>query len=244
MSIITTIKRLFKNGQKPLPDDVFEDTNDIDAEREHEENLTKYFYNKTKDDARRYDPVLIPIRKEYSRQKAYRIKFHFIPKEQNNKNVRSYIQYTFNHWQKWQDIRLHYFKKYNNVCQSCRNTFDDKSLHLRELWAFNEHEKIQKLIALIPLCAECHSIAHINRHKKDVEKTIALIEKYASYNDIDEDQAYKDLDFAESERTRRKGIKYNLDLSLLDDFLALKEPFDCHTDKFNGWLEVNFKESE
>lgn len=99
MGIITTIKHLFKNSRNPLPDDVFEDTNDIDAEREHEENLTKYFYNKTKEDAQRYDPALIPIRKEYSRQKPYRIKFHFIPKEQNNKNVRSYIQYTFNHWQ-------------------------------------------------------------------------------------------------------------------------------------------------
>ncbi|MGU2444648.1 hypothetical protein ACTXHA_29965 [Burkholderia cenocepacia] len=245
MGIIKTITSLFtatpKNKQKTLPDTVFED---IDEENNEREKWAKYFYEQTKKDVVKYDPALIPIRKEYSRQRAYAIRFHFIPKEQNNKNVRSYIHYTYNHWQKWQDIRLHYFNKHKHICQSCKNTFTDKELHLHELWAFNEHDKIQKLIALIPLCAECHSIAHINRHKKEPEKLIALIEKYASYNIIDEDQAYKDMDFAESERRRRQGIKYNLDMSLLNDFLDLKEPFDCHTDKFNGWLEVNFKENE
>ncbi|VVE12020.1 hypothetical protein [Pandoraea sputorum] len=245
MGIITTITSLFKskpqNRQKPLPDTVFDDIDDENRERE---KWAKYFYEQTKKDAAKYDPALISIRKEYSRQKSYAIRFHFIPREQNNKNVRSYIEYKYKHWQKWQDIRLHYFNKYNHTCQSCKNTFDTKKLNLHELWAFNESEKIQKLIALIPLCEECHSIAHINRHKKDFPKVVALISKYCLYNKVDEDKAYSDFDFAEKERKRRQGIKYNLDMSLLCEFLDTKVLFDCHTDEFNVWLEENFKDNE
>ncbi len=218
--------------------------NDIDDENSEREKWAKFFYEQTKEDVAKYAPSNITIQKEKSRQKEYRIQFHFIPQHQNNKNVRSYIEYKNGNWHKWQEIRLHYFKKHNYICQSCQSKFDDKSLQLHELWSFNDTDKIQSLISLIPLCAECHSIAHANRHKKDALKVMALVDKYAQYNSIEEDQAYKDLDHAEIERKRRQSMKYSLDMSLLSNFLDIQEPFDCHSDAFEQWLKNNVKDNE
>ncbi|MGS1026795.1 HNH endonuclease [Burkholderia glumae] len=245
MGIIKTITSLFtstpRDKRKPFPDSVFDDDDyeDIDAENEERDRLLRVLYNKTKNQQLEINSYI-----QDAFVKKHAISFHFIPNEQNKKNVRSYIEYTHGNWKKWQEIRLHYFAKHNHVCQSCKKTFDDKGLNLHELWDFNESSKIQKLIALIPLCPECHSIAHINRHKKEPEKIIALIEKYASYNKVSEDQSYADMDLAERERTHRQGIKYKLDMSLLSDFLATSQLFDCHTDDFNDWLKANFKDSE
>ncbi|MBB2932463.1 HNH endonuclease [Paraburkholderia silvatlantica] len=286
MGIITIIKNLLSGHPEPakptpkaMPQaqkyhlnenyEYLEDTNN-DLVRAY--NEVKYFHQKTKNDAKKYNPALIPLNAEYERQKKYRIVFHFIPKLQNYKNVRSYIQFSYGHWQKWQDLRLKYFRKNNHTCQSCRKKFEVKELELRELWSFDEQEREQKLEALIPLCHDCHAIAHISRAFAEVKITENLIakfkgksdglqklneslliskqrqdelfERYTLYNRTTIEQAQKDLKFAYAEAERRKEIKYQLDLSLLkQDGFDTDGLFDCHSDAFNAFIEKDFKQS-
>ncbi|VBG26947.1 Uncharacterised protein [Burkholderia pseudomallei] len=287
MGIITTIKNLFSSHPepaKPTPKvspqahekyslnedyEYLEDTNN-DIIRAY--NEVKYFHQQTKNDAKKYNPALISVNSEYERQKKYKIVFHFIPKSQNFKNVRSYIQFKYGHWQKWQDLRLIHFKKHNHTCQACRKQFEVKELELHELWSFDEQDREQKLEALTPLCHDCHAIAHISRAFAEVKISESLItkfkgkadaleklnqslaisrerqedlfERYTLYNRVSPDQARKDLKFAYAEAERRKDVKYQLDLSLLkqDDF-EIDGLFDCHSDEFNAFIEKDFKQS-
>ncbi|MBB2928529.1 hypothetical protein [Paraburkholderia silvatlantica] len=249
MAIIKTILSLFKKHEPKhaaLNDD---DPDDLTAEQHDELVNIGELYEQTKHDAREYQPELIPIRKEYSRQSTYQISFHFIPPQQNYKNVRSWIE--FNHandsrpWQRWQDLRVECFKACNHVCQSCKQIFTDKTLELHELWSFDEQDAEQKLVSLIPLCSDCHAIAHISRHKRDTGKTSELLEKYCTYNDVSEDQAWDDYKFAEQERERRSRVKYKLNLSLLRKYgFEIDDLFDCHGVTFNQYIDEFFKKSK
>lgn len=82
------------------------------------------------------------------------------------------------------------FHQHNNICQSCRKHFSDSDLELHEYWTFNDFEKEQTLHSLIPLCKECHSIAHITRFTLDRAKTNELISKYSRYNKIDIEKSF------------------------------------------------------
>lgn len=247
MGIITTIKNIFSRKESY-------DDDDFQEEKEIEENLVLSIYEQTKDNEK-YNTKTMLLKKElekvdlvYESQKNYKISFHFIPEQQNYKNVRSYIEYTFGHWQKWQDLRVLFFTETGNKCQCCSKLFSDKVIgELHEFWTYDELKSIQKLDKLIPLCNECHSIAHISRYKSDIVKSEKLLSLYTRYNNIeDEDKVYDDLEFANKERKRRTDSKVNylLDLSLLKKYgFEINSNFDCHSTKFNNFIE-EFKKSK
>lgn len=247
MGIITTIKNLFSRKEN-INDDDFQE------EKEEEIDLILSIYEQTRDNEK-YNTKSMLLKKEleevnlvYQSQENYKIQFHFIPHQQNFKNVRSYIEFTFQHWQKWQDLRLLIFSKTGNKCQCCSKLFSDKNIgELHEYWIFDEINKIQKLDKLIPLCNDCHSIAHISRYKSDIVKSEKLLSLYTKHNKLeDEDKVYDDLEFANKERNRRTNSKVNylLDLYLLNKYgFQIDEYFDCHSNEFNLFIE-DFKKSK
>ncbi|WP_440487293.1 hypothetical protein [Serratia nevei] len=233
MGIITTIKNIFSKAD-------FEDEHTLDEEKELEQNLILDIYEQTKDDYHRIQNLSLV--RELERQSNYKIVFHLIPKSQNYKNVRSYIEYTFKSWQKWQDLRVLFFTKTDNKCSCCERVFTkENGGELHELWSFDDIRKAQKLEQLIPLCNECHSIAHITRYKNNNEKLNALMDLYCLYNEIENNKGYTDLEFAESLRANRNKINYSLDLSLLNNYgFSIEENFNCHSQEFNSFILNEF----
>lgn len=203
-------------------------------------------YDKNKASIQKWHSEGFLERRELERQlSSYRIMFCFIPKLQNYKNVRSYIEHHFSDWKKWQELRELLFHQHNNICQSCRKHFDDSSLELHEYWSFNDFDKEQTLHSLIPLCKECHSIAHITRFTLDRNKTKELLSKYAKYNSIDIEKAWTDLDFHYDLNKKREKTKYQLNLYLLNTYgIPIDELFDCHTDKFNSLIYSKFSDNQ
>ena len=223
------LRRLFK--KKEFENEVIEELED----NEEETLLILNHYEQNKEEIKKWDSKNLLTRLELDRQNSYKINFCFIPKNQNYKKVRSYIQYLYGDYEKWQSLRKHFIRKHNSTCQCCNRQF--KELELHEQWSFDDFDKIQKLDKLILLCKECHSIAHITRHKKEPQKIDELLDLYCLYNKIEISQAWKDFEFHEELRKKRNGINYQLDLSYLNNFsFNIENLFDCHTDKFNSFI--------
>jgi len=279
-SIITTIKSLFEKkdevSQYQLNDseDFIDDSEERLKQVASEYDNTQKQLKKSKLDYRYYDVNFRHILAEYERQKIYKIRFEFIPLEQNFRNVRSALHYKYSSIEPWREIRNYiesqsfkyirdeqgnYLldengdKKKKFVCRICKlNSYDFKddvttNTQCHEGWAYNELKNTQKLIYLKPVCFFCHEIIHINRFNKDKEYQDLLLERYCEINYIDMEQARKDLEFAESERKRRGHTMYSLDMSLinkLDLGYEFSEFFDCHKQEFNSFLELKFKQNK
>lgn len=239
MNIINLIKKIFKNNNKQ---------NEIDEELEQEEleKIEELRFFKEEQKAER-KALKQRIRE---RQKHYKIRFCFIPEVQNSLNIRSYLEYKTKNYLKWNEIRMSEFKKRNNTCMCCNQPFDnsvtERKPELHEEWTFNDKTRVQAARKLYSLCAECHQIAHINRHKNDKKMFDYLFKKYIEYNNIEEYEAKEDLDFAFKEKERRKGMKYILNMTVCAQYLndihyfADYEEFDCHNHFFQKFIKNEF----
>lgn len=279
-TIITKIKSLFSKQDEVSQHKLNDDEDFIDDSEERLNDVVKSYettereLKKSKLDYRYYDHNFRPILAEYERQKTYKIRFEFIPIEQNFRNVRSALHYKYNSIEPWKDIRNYIesksyvylkdelgnylldekgdkLKKF--VCRICKcNSYDFRDdittfTQCHEVWTYNELKRVQKLSKLKPVCVFCHEIIHINRFNKDKEYQDLLLERYCEINDISMEQARKDLEFAESERKRRGHIKYSLNMSLinkLDLGYDFADFFDCHSQEFNSFLELKFKQNK
>ena len=68
------------------------------------------------------------------------------------------------------------------------------------------------------------------------------MEQYCTINSIEMEQALKDFEFAVSERKRRAGYEYWLDLKLLNKFdYEVTDNFNCHEQSFITFIETKFK---
>lgn len=237
-----------------------EEFNEYDNETELLSNsldTTKQILEISGKDWRYTDPSYISIFKELERQQNYLIKFEFIPKFQNFRNARSGLEFLYKDKSLWKSIRDSVEAEYQGACMICgktsqENEQDPKKKHstnteCHEVWSYNDYKGIQKLEELQPLCNQCHSIKHINRFFKDKITQDYYFLKYSEINSIEEQQAKIDYLFAHDYQKKLNDKQFKLDLSLLNNYipsLNIDEYLDCHTDKFNSFLELEFKNNK
>lgn len=202
------------------------------------------FYEKSKDSYFRTQPEFISRQIYLRKTNHYRIRFCFIPTSQNFKNVRSYLEHKTGSFKKWQEIRDHYFELFDYKCSCCKREFLKSELELHEHWEFSSYLEIQFLTALLPLCKECHSIAHINRFEKQPEEIAKLMSLYKKYNNVDDKTAWHDFELQDTFKKDKANTNYKLDMSFLSDFDIKEKYFNCHSDDFNSFLYYFTKDSE
>lgn len=265
MNIIKIIKNIFikKDSYEKYhlkeedDDDYFSVEERIQETNKNYENGLKEL-KKSKKHYRNFDPLYISIFQELERQKNYKIRFEFIPKHQNYKNVRSYLQFKNSNFSDWKKIRDTIENRYKNKCCICQLTsqdFDERETTLtqcHEVWHFDDIKHIQKLMKLESLCVRCHQIKHINRFHKDETIKNMLLKQYAELNNISIEQANKDYEFATAEKKRLNEEIFILDLSLINklsdkynlDFCEVENQFNPHTQAFKTFLEKDFKNNK
>lgn len=129
-----------------------------------------------------------------------------------------------------------------------------------EVWTFDLNKNIQKLVALQSLCVKCHQIKHLNQFdkssivlpsfegvsredaikikllqaKKEEAEIVFfdLLRRYRVLNCIFPGEAKKDYEAAKAARAKLAGVKFSLDLSLINE----QSNFDCHSAAFNKFL--------
>ena len=64
----------------------------------------------------------------------------------------------------WDKIRKAVYQKENMHCHICGCMCTSMDAH--EVWDFNEHTHVQKLVDIIGICKDCHNTIHLGRAEK------------------------------------------------------------------------------
>ena len=118
----------------------------------------------------------------------------------------------------WDKVRKYTYglsKDYS--CMICGRKVERLEAH--EIWAYDEANHIQKLIGLVALCHDCHSVKHIGHTKlQGKEKFDQAVKHFCRVNDCEFDKFEYFYEEAFRCWDRRSKIKvWNLDISYLKD---------------------------
>jgi DNA polymerase-3 subunit epsilon len=120
------------------------------------------------------------------------------------------------------------------VCAYCEA--ERKALELHEVWEYDDARKVQRLVALKPICSKCHLAVHMGYANAtgQTEKALATL---AAVNGWTARQAKTHTDRAFAIWETRRKIAYALDVSLLHSFNipASKVHLDW-LDKPRSWI--------
>lgn len=173
-----------------------------------------------------------------------KLSFCFIPKAQANRNARSFLEFKYGDYKKWQSIRDIAEEEAKCVCVICGRSskdFDEERkthTEAHEEWFFKidrNGKQIQRLLDIYALCFVCHNIKHLDNHEKKEDYFNALLDRYAEINEIDINQANKDYQEALEERQRLDKMHFDLDLAYLG-YEKEERYFNCHSSTFNNFL--------
>lgn len=187
------------------------------------------------------------IKENYSKKIDIRLQtkrllmFEFVPYNQSNRNVRSYLEFTTGNFEKWQSIRNYFEKLSDNKCSICGHSSTEFGFNhhteCHEVWYYDYNTKTQILKKLESLCIMCHKTKHSNQHINDKEQFSFLMQWYSACNKITLEETTKEYDNALNTRKTRNNARYKLDLSYLKQFNIDANIFDCHDEKFNNFVD-------
>lgn len=278
MKILEEIKNIFgfKKEVKPVKKS---SSNNTLATMTESERIMHFYEESQKTNKSVLD---ITLDMEEKRQANYIAHFEFSPKKQNFVNCRSFFQYVekrnFIDTRIWKKIRDFHEKKAGGVCIKCggsgldmgyshateaHEVWEYKEIYLTKPKAFitgnssynlkpNTKHSVQVLKEIQSLCPMCHAIKHINRAFKDESKTQLLKDAYKVFNDVDDEQVEKDLQFA-TQKQKMIDKTYLLDISpllgfgydkelikMLEDECNIESWFNPHSQEFQSFLEREF----
>ena len=117
----------------------------------------------------------------------------------------------------WFELR-NQFNASSGPCSICNEGTYDSALHLHEVWKYDDKKRVQKLVALQPICSTCHDVKHLGRAYR-VGLGEKALEHLARINKWD---AATTLEYVRKSFTKwdqRSRHRYELDVSYIDDFL-------------------------
>lgn len=122
----------------------------------------------------------------------------------------------------WDTLRRRVYARANYKCEVCGGKGPTHPVECHEVWEYDEKNKVQKLIGLIALCPDCHSVKHwglAQMRGKEQECAAHLMK----VNGWDADTAKAHVIEAFNTWLRRNKIKkWKLDASWLDKELLEK----------------------
>jgi len=125
-------------------------------------------------------------------------------------NVRALLTQT-----QWNKIKSQVSDKAHNVCEICGGIGSKHPVECHEVWEYNEKTLIQKLVKLIALCPDCHSVKHFglaqiqNKGRKALKHLMKI-------NKITKKAAEKYIADSFMEWAERSGKNWKLDISYLE----------------------------
>lgn len=120
----------------------------------------------------------------------------------------------------WDFLRKDAYARANGRCMICGRKTDRLEAH--EEWAYDEENGIQKLVDIIAVCKDCHSVIHIERTalKGDLKKAE---DHFMKVNDCSYADFVSARGEANREQQRRNKIsEWKVDLTYLQKYLDEK----------------------
>lgn len=128
-------------------------------------------------------------------------------------NVRSCVSSTV-----WNRLRRLTYEQAGYKCEVCGYHKRSGTFHAHEVWFYDDDEHIQKLVALICLCPDCHEVKHIGlaRIKGNWWRCIDRLSRINSY---DRSTSLKYVDQCFTQWRIRSQHEWTLDISWLEEHL-------------------------
>lgn len=116
----------------------------------------------------------------------------------------------------WDKIRRWTLEQADHQCEICGATSEEESLFCDEVWEYDEHNLVQKLVGFQTLCPSCHEVKHADRagmngRFEEVEAHLAKV------NDWHIQKAKNYLSEQLALYMRRSRKEWKQDLSLLNE---------------------------
>lgn len=84
-----------------------------------------------------------------------KLEIELIPQTSHFRNVRSEVKAA-----RWDYLRRDCYKKAGYRCEICNGKGKKWPVECHEVWDYNTKDEVQKLVRLIALCPDCHSVKH------------------------------------------------------------------------------------
>lgn len=142
----------------------------------------------------------------------YKLNFELVPDGCWCSNLRTILSKA-----QWDYIRADAKERAGNKCAICGRKTERLEAH--ERWSYDEEKGVQKLVDVVAVCKDCHSVIHIGRTqlKGDEERAEKHFIKVNGCNYADYRRA---LGIANEEHKRRNKVdEWSLDLSWLKRFI-------------------------
>lgn len=152
-----------------------------------------------------------------------------VPRPMWGKNARAVITPD-----SWEELRFKYgatsrLSGKKLKCKICGAKSEELDLH--EVWHFDNQERVQKLIELIPICDLCHSVKHFGHTSSlgvsHYERAIQHLQKVNSWSS---EQVVAHVELSMRDWEARSKCSYSLELTFLEKIIGKSR---IHLD----WLE-------
>lgn len=141
----------------------------------------------------------------------YKLNFELVPDSCWFSNLRSALPQSV-----WDKIRKKAYKNAGGKCSICGKS---ARLEAHERWEYDEQNKIQKLVEIIAVCHDCHSVIHIERTRLYGDEKAAE-EHFMRVNNCSYAEYRKALGKANEDHQRRNKIaEWQADTSYLVEFI-------------------------
>lgn len=127
-------------------------------------------------------------------------------------NVRSAVSKK-----RWDRIKIQVSDKAWSTCEICGGVGPKHPVECHEIWSYDDHNQIQKLVGMVALCPDCHQVKHLGFAQTQGKGDQAL-QHLMKVNNLTQPQAEKYVKRAFERWARRSQKKWALDISHLSEY--------------------------
>jgi hypothetical protein len=135
-----------------------------------------------------------------------------VPKTSWYRNVRSNVSTA-----EWERLKKITFSRAGHVCEVCGGRGKKWPVECHEVFAYDDEQRVQKLVKLVALCPSCHEVKHIGLAgvRGNYERAVAHLSRVNGWS-IADAELYIEGCFELWHRRSRHP--WQLDLSYLEQF--------------------------
>lgn len=117
----------------------------------------------------------------------------------------------------WDKIRKQVYLEAEYVCEICGGVGPKHPVEAHEIWSYDDHNQIQKLVGMIALCPACHQVKHIGFAQSQGKGEQAM-QHLMKVNELTRKKAEKYLTEAMQQWDERSQKKWKLDMTFLSTY--------------------------
>lgn len=117
----------------------------------------------------------------------------------------------------WDNVRKQVFSQAHNTCEICGGIGKKHPVECHEIWFYDDKTMVQKLIGLISLCPDCHTVKHFGLAQL-MNKQEQATKHLMRVNGITKKNAEKYIANEFMVWALRSGKSWKIDISYLETY--------------------------